>query len=111
MEKRRDVSRERSETESKTTGGKLTQTMRSLERSFQGLRKAYKPVYRARKSEDIHSTVFGLAPATLRAPTAQPLIPFHFTSAFYELSCSTDLQSGFRNELANLENYTALRGK
>lgn len=33
----------------------LTQTMRSLERSFQGLRKAYNPVYRPRKSGDIYS--------------------------------------------------------
>ena len=100
--------------------GSLTQTMRLLERSFQGLRKAYNPVYRARKSGDIHSLVFAfpsflpsfllsslLPSASLslslslsfslpslsitllahrRNPAALPLIPFHFTIIFYELS-------------------------
>lgn len=78
----------------------LTQTMRLLKRSFQGLRKAYNPVYRARKSEDIHSLVFVLPfypplaflghPSRARRETRSlPLIPFHFTSIFYEPSCST----------------------
>lgn len=40
----------------------LTQTMRSLERSFQGLRKAYNPVYRPRKSGDIYSSAFVARP-------------------------------------------------
>lgn len=47
------------------TGGNiaLTQTMRSLERSFQGLRKAYNPVYRPRKSGDIYSAFVAHPPS------------------------------------------------
>lgn len=97
----------------------LTQTMRSLERSFQGLRKAYNPVYRPRKSVDIYfvahpSTLFShpspslsLFPRTHRHPPlvcretlGGALIPFHFTSAFYEraLQDRSRRYAGFGNE-------------
>lgn len=51
----------------------LTQTMRSLERSFQGLRKAYNPVYRPRKSGDIYSSAFA-SPIPLRAHRHPPFV-------------------------------------
>lgn len=87
--------------------GSLTQTMRLLERSFQGLRKAYNPVYRARKSGDIHSLVFALplTSLTLDHPSHRetlPLIPFHFTITFYGPSTSiASIHAGFGN--GNLE--------
>lgn len=83
--------------------GSLTQTMRLLERSFQGLRKAYNPVYRARKSRDIHSLVFALplTSLTLDHPSHRetlPLIPFHFTITFYGPSTSiASIHAGFGN--------------
>lgn len=100
----------------------LTQTMRSLEGSFQGLRKAYNPVYRPRKSVDIYSTAFVAHPSLLHRFSFSPsllslrthrhpplmcretlggaLIPFHFTSAFYEraLQDRSRRYAGFGNE-------------
>jgi len=43
--------------------------MRSLERSFQGLRKAYNPVYRPRKSRDIYSSAFVVHPSLFGRPS------------------------------------------
>lgn len=67
------------------------------------LRKAYNPVYRARKSRDIHSLVFALplTSLTLDHPSHRetlPLIPFHFTITFYGPSTSiASIHAGFGN--------------
>lgn len=62
----------------------LTQTMRSLERSFQGLRKAYNPVYRPRKSGDIYSAAGARLPTSPRSSSSPPRAkpPFSSPSTF-----------------------------
>lgn len=138
-EKKRDTIAKRTEGERGWKYGKrterniaLTQTMRSLEGSFQGLRKAYNPVYRPRKSVDIYSTAFVAHPSTLlhrssfspsllslrthrhpplmcRETLGGALIPFHFTSAFYEraLQDRSRRYASFGNERVAFRPHTS----